>query len=304
VRLILRTENDGFAAGVNAAWRAAGGRWVLVLNPDIVTGADFLGRVLERIAHYEARPDGPPGIVGFRLRNEDGTPQPSVGLEPNLLRSLRGVFIPRPRRKYQPISKLGAGQVPWVTGACLLIETSVLQQLSGMDEDFFLYYEEVALCRCARTLGWRVEFDPSVEVTHLRPLQNRSVLPKMRVITRHSKLLYYRKHRPHREFASLARIVAAEARVRGFWSRLGGNEEHAQAWRTVRGLAQSMARGATIRGSEVLVLAERGMSAIPAAHLAPVQTSGKGGANEIGRRDQSSRAGMGRHPKSSGERRP
>ena len=72
----------------------------------------------------------------------------------------------------------------------------MLDELGGMDEDFFLYYEEVALCRSARRRGWRVEYDPTVEVVHLRPLQNRPVSPKMRVITRHSKLLYFRKHLP------------------------------------------------------------------------------------------------------------
>jgi GT2 family glycosyltransferase len=227
-----------------------------VLNPDIVAKPDLLRSILVRIKHFEAHPEGPPGVVGFRLRNEDGSPQHSVGLEPNLVRSLRGLFLPRSRRKYQPASKVRAGQVPWVTGACLLVDGQLLNGLSGMDEDFFLYYEEVALCRSARLLGRRVEYDPSIEVTHLRPLQHRAVSPKMRVITRHSKLLYYRKHRPHPEFAGLAHIVAAEARVRGLWSRLGGKHEHARAWGTIGRIAHSMRRGNPIRGREVLHLAE------------------------------------------------
>jgi GT2 family glycosyltransferase len=263
VDLVLRAENDGFAAGVNAGWRAARGRWLLVLNPDIVADPDVLSRILLRIRHFESRPEGPPAIVGFHLRNEDGSPQPSVGHEPNLVRSLRGLFLPRPRRKYQSGSAVRAGAVPWVTGACLLIEAGLLQRLAGMDEDFFLYYEEVALCRSARLLGRSVEYDPSVEVTHLRPLQNRKVSPKLRVITRHSKLLYYRKHRPQHEFTSLARIVGVEARVRGLWSWLGGRDEQAAAWGTIGRMARSMRRGATIRGREVLVMAERGSTIAP-----------------------------------------
>jgi GT2 family glycosyltransferase len=278
VHLVLRSHNDGFAAGVNAGWRAAAGRWLLLLNPDIVAEPGFVGRILERIRHFEGRQEGAPGIVGFRLRNEDGTDQPSVGHDPNLFRSLRGLFLPRARRKYQPAAQVRAGRVPWVTGACVLVDTNVLEQLSGMDEDFFLYYEEVALCRSARLLGRRVEFDPSVEVTHLRPLQNRAVTPKMRVITRHSKLLYYRKHRSRREFASLTRIVAAEAGVRGFWARLAGRRDHAQAWSTIGTLARSMRRGAKIRGRDVLVIAERGAAAIAGLHGIRNRTAAASGA--------------------------
>ena len=47
--------------------------------------------------------------------------------------------------------------VDWVTGACMLVNTPmILADLGGMDEDFFLYYEEVALCRSARRNGWGV----------------------------------------------------------------------------------------------------------------------------------------------------
>lgn len=276
VRIVLRSHNDGFAAGVNAGWRAAAGRWLLVLNPDIVAEPNIFGRILSRIEHFETRPEGAPGIVGFKLRNEDGTDQPSVGHEPNLFRSLRGLFLPRTRRKYQAAKRLKAGEVSWVTGACLLIESDLLHRLSGMDEEFFLYYEEVALCRSVRLLGRGVEFDPSVEVTHLRPLQNRVVSPKMRVITRHSKLLYFRKHRTRPEFASLTRIVAAEAGIRGFWARLAGKADHAQAWSTIGTLARSMRRGARIGGRDVLLIAERGSAAIPNLHTAHERASASG----------------------------
>jgi len=255
VRLIVRRENGGFAAGVNAGWRTSQSPWLLVLNPDVAPCSDLLGRVLERIERFTNRP-APPGIVGFGLRNADGSRQPSVGAFPSLARSLWGQLIPRNRRKYQAGWRTRSGQVPWVTGACVLLNARMMEQLGGMDEDFFLYYEEVALCHAAQRLGWRVEYDPSVEVVHLRPLQNRRLTPEMRVITRHSKLLYFRKHLPRWQFQSLARIVAGEARLRGLWASLWRRTFELRAWRLIGRLARAMRLGSRLGGPSVRMLAE------------------------------------------------
>ena len=67
---------------------------------------------------------GPPGIVGFGLRNPDGSPQGSVGVFPTLARSIREQFIPRSRRKYQPGWRIRSGRVDWVTGACMLVNSA------------------------------------------------------------------------------------------------------------------------------------------------------------------------------------
>ena len=256
VRLLARADNGGFAAGVNAGWRIARSPWLLLLNPDVVAGPDLFGRVLGRIRAYEARPGGAPGVVGFGLRNEDGTRQPSVGASPGLARSLREVLIPRARRKYQAAWRTRAGPVAWVTGACALVDSALLRTLGGMDEDFFLYYEEVALCRSAWRAGRSVEYDPAVEVVHLHPLQNRAVSPKMRVITRHSKLLYFRKHLPGWQFSVMAAIVGAEAAVRGGRAIWLGRGPEARAWRAIGRLAGQMRRGTAPVGRAVLATAE------------------------------------------------
>ncbi len=256
VRPIFRGENGGFSAGVNAGWRASEGRWLLVLNPDVVPEPGLIESILGRIARSEADPAGAPGVVGFGLRNPDGSAQPSVGAFPGLVRTAWEQLIPRHRRKYQPDWSLRPGPVDWVTGACMLLNARMLAELGGMDEDFFLYYEEVALCRSASRLGWRVEYDPGVSVVHLRPLQNRAISPKMRVITRHSKLLYFRKHLPHWQFAALDATVRAEARLRAAWCRARGRAEEARSWRAVDRVAKLLAAGADLKGRAVLALAE------------------------------------------------
>jgi N-acetylglucosaminyl-diphospho-decaprenol L-rhamnosyltransferase len=256
LRLVARPFNEGFAAGVNAGWRVSLSPWLLVLNPDVEVGGGFLGQVLARLDPHEADPNGPPGIVGFGLRNADGSPQGSVGVYPSLARTIWEQFIPRERRKYQAGWRIRSGQVDWVTGACMLVNSRMIAGLGGMDEDFFLYYEEVAFSHSARRQGWRVEYDASVNVVHRHPLQNRPISPKMRVITRHSKLLYFLKHLPRWQFLSLSTIVSTEAAVRGFGSRLLKRSEEVRAWRTIGEIARRLRTDAQPRGRDVLALAE------------------------------------------------
>jgi len=256
LRLIARPENGGFAAGVNAGWHLARSPWLLVLNPDVEVVRGFLAQVFERLQRYDTAPNGPPGIVGFGLRNPDRSPQGSVGVFPNLARTIWEQFIPRSRRKYQAGWRIRSGPVDWVTGACMLVNSAMIAAVGGMDEDFFLYYEEVAFSRAAQQRGWRVEYDASVTVVHRHPLQNRTISPKMRVITRHSKLLYFLKHLPRWQFLSLVGIVNVEAAIRGVWSRLLGRPDEVRAWRTIGEVARGLRSGAGPRGSEVLALAE------------------------------------------------
>jgi GT2 family glycosyltransferase len=254
--LVTRTHNDGFAAGVNAGWRLARSPWLLILNPDVEIAGGFLAKVFARLERYEADPDGPPGIVGFGLRNPDGSPQGSVGVFPTLVRTIWEQFLPRSRRKYQAGWRIRSGRVDWVTGACMLVNSAMISALGGMDEDFFLYYEEVAFSRAAQRLGWPVKYDASVTVVHRHPLQIRSISPKMRVITRHSKLLYFLKHLPRWQFLSLSAIVALEAEVHRRWSGLARRPEEARTWRMIAEVARRLRHGAVLRGHDVLTLAE------------------------------------------------
>jgi N-acetylglucosaminyl-diphospho-decaprenol L-rhamnosyltransferase len=256
LKLLLRPDNGGFAVGVNAGWRLSRSPWLLVLNPDVEIERGLIGQVLARIERYEQQPSGPPGIVGFGLRNPDGTPQGSVGVFPSLWRTVREQFIPRSRRKYQSGWRIGSGPVDWVTGACMLLSAPMMAQLEGMDEDFFLYYEEVALCHLAQSQDWRVEYDPSVHVVHKHPLQSRKISPKMRVITRHSKLLYFRKYLPRWQLLALSGIVTAEAAIRGTVSKLRGNAEATRAWNAIADLARWFRAGKIIKGSDMLLMAE------------------------------------------------
>ena len=257
LRLVARPHNDGFAAGVNAGWRVARSPWLLVLNPDVEVARGFLGQVFARLGHSRSRSRWPAGDRRVRLA-EPRRLSPGLG---------RASFPPWPGpsgsssyrargRKYQAGWRIRSGRVDWVTGACMLVNSAMIAALGGMDEDFFLYYEEVAFSRAAQRLGWAVEYDASVTVVHRHPLQNRPISPKMRVITRHSKLLYFLKHLPRWQFLSLSAIVAIEAAVRGIVVEAlatAGRRSRVANDRRGRSPAAERSRAA---GRDVLTLAE------------------------------------------------
>ncbi len=143
-----------------------------------------------------------PGVVGFGLRNPDGSRQPSVGAFPNLARTVWEQLIPRSRRKYQAGWRIRPGPGRLGHGGLHAGQRpAARRRWAGWTRSSSSITRRSPSAGRPADRGWRVEYDPAVEVVHLHPLQNRPISPKMRVITRHSKLLYFRKHLPRWQFA-------------------------------------------------------------------------------------------------------
>jgi GT2 family glycosyltransferase len=234
-------RNLGFAAAVNRGCRLTGGTWVLLLNPDITVPDGFLDDVLGAISRTE--PTSNLGVIGFRLLNRDGTPQPSAGPFPTFTRTLAGLLLPRARRKCQTHDGNARREVEWATGGCLLIRRECFEQLGGLDESFFLYYEDVDFCRRAALAGWQVWFDPSLEVTHHWPLHARSVPAPLRLITRHALLMYAHRHWSGWQSRLLSGVVWAEAGVRQLWAAVRGERTSARCFGQLRKLVGDVATG-------------------------------------------------------------
>jgi GT2 family glycosyltransferase len=234
--------NQGFARAANEGCRLSQGQWVLLLNPDVGVPDGFLEGVLalaDRLTTEEPRT----GIVGFQLRNRDGTHQGSSGPFPTFGGTLAGLLRQRSRRKYHARPAGRRSPVPWVTGCCLLIRRNCFRDLGGLDARFFLYYEDVDLCRRAQERGWTVVYEPALHVIHHYPLHARPVPPPLRVVTRHALLTYASKHWPAWQFRLLAGIVRGEAHLRRWWAWWRGDSEAASCFAELSTLAADMARG-------------------------------------------------------------
>ncbi len=171
VLLLPLTVNGGFAFANNQAIAAlgAGGTWpeaIALVNPD----ARVRGGALEAMAALlDRRPDA--GAVGALLIQEDGRPQSSAfhfpSLRGELCRGARMALLERLLRAPSgSIVAESALEVPWVTGAAVMLRTAALRSVGLFDEGFFLYFEETDLMRRLRRRGWSIWHEPLARVVH------------------------------------------------------------------------------------------------------------------------------------------
>ncbi len=243
VRLIRNRVNVGFARAVNQAVERSGGAYVFLLNPDTWLMNDapaILADWLE--AHPRAAGAGP------RLRNPDGSLQTSTYRFPTLFQSAAHLFW---LKKLMPVDRL-RGRLPgWLgrrfgqmdphdrarvvdycTGAALMIRRTAWDRLGGLDERFFLYYEEKDFCLRARGAGGDIWFVPQAEVAHHIGASS-DTAPETALMARYrSMLLYFAKHQPHR-LTALRWLLKAGAAFRHGLLALGGCGREARAWRQV-----------------------------------------------------------------------
>jgi N-acetylglucosaminyl-diphospho-decaprenol L-rhamnosyltransferase len=236
------SHNRGFARAVNEAARLGSGDWLLLLNPDITLPEGFAEKAVTAAEEILAE-DPHAGVIGFGLRHRDGSRQHSFGPFPTLFGSLARLLLPRARRKYHADSPTQRCRVPWVTGACLLVRRECFEDLGGLDESFFLYYEDVDLARRAADRGWNVWHEPSLSVTHFRPLHRRSVPAHLRLFTRHALLTYAARHWPQSHFEAATGIVRMEAWLREFAAACRQDADAVEAFATLRLLTHDLARG-------------------------------------------------------------
>jgi N-acetylglucosaminyl-diphospho-decaprenol L-rhamnosyltransferase len=168
---VLRTgRNGGFSAGNNAGIRAVDAELYLLLNPDTVVRP---GAIEALRCFMEERPRV--GICGARLEEPDGRPQGSAHRFPSPLRELDsgarlGVLSRVLGRGHLAAVNAAAGgphRSDWVSGAALCVRRGVIEDVGMLDEGYFLYFEEVDLCKRAWAAGWEVWHVPEARIVHL-----------------------------------------------------------------------------------------------------------------------------------------
>lgn len=232
-RVIAFDENLGFGAAANRALGSgADAAWLVILNPDLVLEEGFLAALADLVPRLA--PDI--GIVGAALTNPDGSSQPSVGDFPTFGRTLAALRRPRASRKYRPLGDHIVGPADWVTGAVVAVRADCWRATGGFDPDYFLYYEDIDLCRRARDAGWRTRFEPALRAVHLTPLAQRPLPARLVPVVRYAQLRYFRAHRPAHELWGLALCVALWTLVRGLVAPSASGAETGAAidWSAVR----------------------------------------------------------------------
>lgn len=204
---VLRSAiNLGFAAANNVAFPRCTGKYIVLLNSDAFLHA---GSLHCAIAHMDSHTRAAMG--GALLIGRDGSWQPSARMFPSVLNeflSLSGlsarfaksrIFGRQDRTWADPHQ---ATQTDWVPGAFAIIRRQMLEQVGYFDESFFLYHEEVDLCRRIKSAGLEIWYWPDIVVVHLGGESSKTIRSislseagaQLTLWRMRSELMYYRKH--------------------------------------------------------------------------------------------------------------
>ena len=189
VRLIVNGRNEGFAKANNAAIRASSGRHVLFLNTDTVVPPEA---VVELLAGLERRPQA--GAIGPALVRQNSSFQVSFGRDIGFFAELRQKLFLNPYYRIVLKRSRSVRSVGWLSGACLLARRDAVEAAGLFDEGFFIYFEDIDLCRRIGDLGLELIYDPSVRVVHFGGATTASLKLRSRLYYRESQLRYYEKH--------------------------------------------------------------------------------------------------------------
>jgi GT2 family glycosyltransferase len=227
VRLVPARENLGFGAGTNLAARQTGRAFLLVLNPDCFIQPEAIARLALKLER-----DPGLGFVGPRIDLESGRPDHAcLRADPDpwgallYFSRLPRLFPGRPslnryslaHADYDAEQELRAG-----TAACLMFRSRDFQGVGGFDEAFFMYGEDLDLCRRLREAGHPGRYLPSARALHLKGEASRKQSRRMLLEFHRAMWTYYKKHEKGKHAAPLSWAVAAGIKALTVW-RLGIN---------------------------------------------------------------------------------
>ena len=197
VRVIEAGGNLGFARANNIGIRATEGEYVLLMNPDTVAPPGAIQTLVRGLASH---PDA--AIAGARLLGPTGFPElswgPPLGPWNEFKRKVfSGLYHRKVRAIVRKVDKLSrqAREVPWVSGACMVIRRADLEAVGLLDERFFMYTEDVDLCMQVARRGRTVLYVAGAEVVHHRG-RSAGRNPETARLYQQSHIAYYEKHLP------------------------------------------------------------------------------------------------------------
>ncbi|MBU6454218.1 MAG: glycosyltransferase family 2 protein [Cyanobacteria bacterium REEB67] len=219
VRLIENSDNKGFSKAVNQAIPLCNGEYILLLNPD----AKVVGNAISTLAAFLDANDTV-GACGPKVLNPDGTLQLACRRAfPDLAASLyRITYLSRLFPKNPTFSKYNMTyadpdqllEVDALSGSCMMIRRSVVDRIGLLDEDIFMFGEDIDWCWRVKEAGMKVMYVPESVVYHIHGASSRK-RPVGTTINLHKGMeVFYRKHLARKHWALTNCLVYA-----GIWSR-------------------------------------------------------------------------------------
>jgi len=248
LKLICPGKNLGFARACNLAAKQSSGEFLLLLNSDARPAPDALEKAA---AWMRANPDC--AVVGGQLLNADGSRQNSIAnfptlatelLSKSLLRRLWPEKFPGKERELRaPLD------VESIVGAFVFVRKTIWDELGGLDDRYFFFFEETDFCLRARQKNFRVVHLPEVRVRHDQGATAKQVSVAARIEYWRSRHIYFSKN--HSAFTRSILFVGLMARLFFDWLAanlitiftLGKNARWRSRWRVCTALLGWHLRG-------------------------------------------------------------
>ncbi|MEX0597368.1 MAG: glycosyltransferase family 2 protein [Candidatus Paceibacterota bacterium] len=153
IKIIYSDKNTGFGSGVNLGATKTTGDWLCIINPDTHIQGDI---------HKLSTIDKNTKVIGIALVNQEKQIQAYQYGDFPTPQSL----IHNTAKKIWQNPTQDSISVDWVSGGSLCVETSLFRELLGFDERFFMYYEDIDLCRRVRQAGHNIEWTQQITIWH------------------------------------------------------------------------------------------------------------------------------------------
>lgn len=185
--------NLGYGGAANRGAREATSEFLLVCNPDTLFDAHAPGRLVEALIE---RPGA--GAAGPRVDTPTGDVYPSARTFPSVVDSIGHGFLglvwrnnPWSRRYLMSDRPLDRVQeADWISGSCMMLRRSAFEEVKGFDESFFMYAEDVDLCRRLTDSGWSTLYVPGARVVHVQGVSS-SRHPYRMIVAHHRSLFRF-----------------------------------------------------------------------------------------------------------------
>jgi GT2 family glycosyltransferase len=210
--------NIGYGAAADLGIYLSTSPYILLLNSDTILQSGALDRLGD---YLDKNPKV--GIVGPRLINQNGNLQPSCFPMPSPLQIFFDVshinqlihqipFIKE--QNFRTWSHNYNRSVPWVQGAALAIRREAYDAVGGFDKTFYMFYEEVDLCRRMLNAGWETHFSPVTDIIHIGGASTHQIWAKMELQYWASLALFYRKHFSRLQLVEMVLLIKCVAVLR------------------------------------------------------------------------------------------
>lgn len=220
VQLIVNETNRGYAHANNLGLRSCNSPYALLLNPDTVLPPNALA---DMMAFMESDPNI--GVAGPKLVLDDGSLDlacrrsfPTIANSFYKIFGLSRLFPNSPRFARYNLTYLDPDEVTEVdsvVGAFMMVREDVLKQVGLLDEEFFLYGEDLDWAFRIKAAGWKVFYYPRVQVLHHKGAASQGDRTRVRYEFYRAMYLFYRKHYAESTLLPIHWTVIAGIGVRG-----------------------------------------------------------------------------------------